>query len=200
MRTLERHQHDRRLQAAQVDRAFLAQLAIDQLVMARWDRLAEKAMRFALLLSREVIAIHLTKLEGPDTEEQEETLRRQWREDVERPARRAGLTPPKLVISPSPYRSYVGRLLKHVAEIETQHPGRPLAVVIPEIVEEHWWDYLLLNNFRTRRLCAALMRHGGADLAVVLVPWAYEPPHPEEVIEEEEPRSAEPATAAPQHA
>ena len=166
--------------------------------LERWDRLAEKAVRFAMLLSREVVAIHLTKLEGPDAEEHEDILRRQWREDVERAARRAGLTPPKLVISPSPHRSFVGRLLKYVAEIEAQHPGRPLAVVVPEVIEEHWWDYLLLNNFRTRRLCAALMRHGGANLAVVLVPWAYEPPHPEEVIEEEEPGSVEPATAAPQ--
>jgi amino acid transporter len=157
------------------------------------DRLTEKAVRFALSLSDDVIAIHLTKLEGPDAEEQEGILRRQWREDVERPARGAGLTPPKLVILPSPYRSFVGRLLRHVAEIETQHPGRPLVVVIPEVVEEHWWDYLLLNNFRTRRLCAALMRHGGANLAVVLVPWAYEPPHPEQVIAEEEPQAAEPA-------
>jgi len=99
-------------------------------------------------------------------------------EDVERPARSAGSTPPKLVISPSPYRSFVGRLLKHVAEIETQHPDRPMAVVVPEVVEEHWWDYVLLNNFRTRRLCATLMRHGGPNLAVVLVPWAYEPPRP----------------------
>ena len=62
-------------------------------------------------------------------------------------ARNAGFAPPKLVISPSPYRSFVGRLLRHVAEIETQQPGRPLAVVIPEVVEEYWWDYLLLNNF-----------------------------------------------------
>lgn len=113
-------------------------------------------------------------------------------------ARNAGFAPPKLVISPSPYRSFVGRLLRHVAEIETQQPGRPLAVVIPEVVEEHWWDYLLLNNFRTRRLCTALMRHSGANLAVLLVPWSYEPPHPEEGIEEQEPGSGEPATAAPQ--
>jgi hypothetical protein len=164
----------------------------------RWDRLAEKAVRFALLLSREVIAIHLTKLEGPDAEEHEDELRRQWHDDVELPARSAGLTPPKLVISASPYRSFVGRLLKHVATIEAQHPDRPLAVVVPEVVEEHWWDYLLLNNFRTRRLYAALMRHGGSNLAIVLVPWAYEPPHPEGVIEEEEPGSQEPAVAAPQ--
>src|SRR5215469_4914459 len=32
----------------------------------RWDRLAEKAIRCGLLLSREVAAIHLTRLEGPD--------------------------------------------------------------------------------------------------------------------------------------
>jgi hypothetical protein len=29
-------------------------------------------------------------------------------------------------------------LLKHVAELEAQHPDRPLAVVVPEVVEEHW--------------------------------------------------------------
>jgi len=110
------------------------------------------------------------------------------------------LVPPKLVISPSPYRSFVGRLLRYVAEMETQHPGRPVALVISEVVEEHWWDYLLLNNFRTRRLCAALMRHGGPNLAVVLVPWAYEPPHPEKVIENEEPGSTEPVVASAQSA
>jgi amino acid transporter len=168
--------------------------------LERWDRLAEKAVRFALLLSREVIAIHLTRLEGPDAEEHEEELRRQWHDDVELPARSAGLRPPKLVISPSPYRSFVGRLLKHVAELEAQHPDRPLAVVVPEVVEEHWWDYLLLNNFRTRRLYAALMRHGGPNIAVVLVPWAYEPSHPEQVIEKEEPRSEEPTMAESQSA
>lgn len=114
--------------------------------------------------------------------------------------RSAGLTPPKLLISPSPYRSFVGRLLKHVADIEAQHPDRPLAVVVPEVVEEHWWDYLLLNNSRTRWVYAALMRHGGSNIAVVLMPWAYEPSNPEQVIEEEEPRSEEPAMAESQSA
>ena len=114
----------------------------------------------------------------------EGALRRQWRDEVERPARSAGLTAPKLVISASPYRSFVGRLVKQVAEIEEQYPERPLAVVIPRVVEEHWWDYLLLNNLRTWRLCTALMRHGGPNLAVIIVPWAYEPPHPEKVIAE----------------
>src|SRR5215469_463256 len=39
---------------------------------------------------------------------------------------------------------------------------------------------------------------GGANLAAVLVPWAYEPPHPEKVIEDEEPGAREPATTAAQ--
>lgn len=85
-------------------------------------------------------------------------------------------------------------------EIQTQSPDRLVAVVIPEIVKEHWWDYLLLDSARARRLRAALLRHGGPNLSVVMVPWAREQPHPERVIEEEEPGSAEPATASPQPA
>jgi hypothetical protein len=167
--------------------------------LQRWDRLAEKAVRYALLLSPEVIAIHLTKLEGPDTDEHIGRLRRQWRDDVERPTRRAGLKPPDLIISPSPYRSFAGHLLKHIAEIEAEHPDRPIAVVITEVVKEHWWDYLLLDSSRVRRLRAALLHHGGPNLAVVTVPWAREQPHPEKVIEEEEPQPAATATAAPEH-
>jgi amino acid transporter len=168
--------------------------------LQRWDRLADKAVRYSLLMAPDVIAIHLTKLEGPDADEHVGRLRRQWRQDVELPAKSAGLTPPKLVISPSPYRSFAGRLLKHLAEIEADHPGRPVFVVIPEVVKEHWWDYLLLDSSRVRRLRAALLRHGGPNLAVVTVPWAREEPHPEEVIAEEEPQSQEPATAEPQPA
>jgi amino acid transporter len=166
----------------------------------RWDRLAEKAMRYSLMLSPDVVAIHLTKLEGPDAKEHLGRLREEWSEDVDNPARNAGITPPQLIISPSPYRSFAGRLLKHISEIEARHAGRPILVVIPEVVKEHWWDYLLLDSSRMRKLRTALLRHGGPNLAVVTVPWAREEPHPEEVIEAEEPRSDERAEVAPQHA
>ena len=143
----------------------------------RCDRLAEKALRYGLLVSQDVTAIHLTRLEGPDVKEHEGRLLRQWRDEVERPARKAGLNPPKLVISPSPYRSFIGRLLKHISEMEKQRPGCPIAVVIPELVKEHWWDYLL-HSSRPRQLRTALLRHGGPNLVVVMVPWAREEPHP----------------------
>ena len=72
--------------------------------------------------------------------------------------------------------------------------------MIPQVVKERWWDYLLLDSSRRRRLRTALLRHGGPNLAVVTMPWAREEPHPEEVIAEEEPQSQVPATAEPQPA
>ncbi len=163
----------------------------------RWDRLAEKALRYGLLVSQDVTAIHLTRLEGPDAKEHGGRLRRQWREEVEQPARAAGLNPPKLVISPSPFRSFVGRLLKHIGEMEAMRPDCPIAVIIPELVKEHWWDYLL-HSYRARQLRTALLCHGGPNLVVVMVPWAREEPHPEKVIEEEEPGSSSPAMPSSQ--
>jgi len=151
-----------------------------------WNRLAERAVHYALRLSSEVIAVHLTWLEGPDAEEHAEQLRRRWRGDVEDPARAAGLIPPRLVQIPSPYRSIVAPLLKFVQEIREERPGRAQTVVIPDLVEAHWWDHLM-HTRRVHRLRETLLRHGGPQLAVVLVPWTLEEPHPEAVIAAEEP-------------
>jgi hypothetical protein len=167
-----------------------------------WSRLTEKAVRYGLMIAPEVIAIHLTRLEGPDAEEHNGRLRRQWRQFVEMPAQKAGLPAPKLLLSPSPYRSFVGHLLRRIGEVRAQSGGRPIVVVIPELIKEHWWDYLLVSR-RAHRLREALVRHGGPDLAVAIVPWAREPPHPEKIIEQEEPVAQAPAaggrTATPNH-
>lgn len=164
--------------------------------MQRWDRLADKAVRYAHALAPDVISVHISKLEGPEAEEHVGRLRRQWQKDVEGPAKAAGMSPPQLIVSRSAYRSFAGRLLRHIAEIEAEHPGRPILVVIPEVVKEHWWDYLLLDSSRIRKLRSALLRHGVPNLAVVTVPWAREEPHPEEVIAEEEPQTQAKRTTA----
>ena len=154
--------------------------------IAQWNRLSEKAVRYALSVTPEVIAIHLTKLEGPDAEEHNGRLRRQWRSFVELPAQHAGIKAPQLVLSRSPYRSFVGRLLRAVQQIEARFPGRLILVVIPALIKQHWWDYVLTSR-RAHRLHEMLVRHGGRDLAVVIVPWAGEAPRPEKIIDEEEP-------------
>ncbi|MBV9859171.1 MAG: APC family permease [Alphaproteobacteria bacterium] len=159
-----------------------------------WNRLAERAVRFAVCLSPDVTAVHLTRLEGPDAEEKAGALRHLWRSDVEEPARSAGVNPPRLVQIPSPYRSIAAPLLKFILQTQAEQPNRPVAVVIPTLVRAHWWDYLL-HTRRVQRLRTVLMRHGGPDLAVLLVPWAMEEARPEAVIaaEEPEPIQAHPA-------
>jgi hypothetical protein len=64
-----------------------------------------------------------------------------------------------------------------------------VAVVLPQLVEARWWEWLL-HTHRERRLRAALLRNGGRDLAVVAVPWNLEAPEPERVLAEEEPQPA----------
>src|SRR5437764_201679 len=180
---------------AQIDRQLMEEgpIALDDVTppivivpIGEWNRLAERALCYALRLSSEVIALHLTRLDGPGREVAADQLRRRWRRDVERPARAAGLKPPRLVQIPSPYRSIVAPLLKFVLELREKSPQRALTVVIPALVEAHWWDHLM-HTRRVHRLRETLLRHGGPRLAVVLVPWTLEEPHPEAVIAAEEP-------------
>lgn len=158
--------------------------------IAGWNRLAERALRYAFRLSAEVVVVHMTRLEGPDGNDDAGVLRRRWRSDVEPAALAAGLDAPRLVQIPSSYRSITAPLLKFILQIKASQPRRAVAVVIPTLVQAHWWDWLL-HVGRVRRLRATLLRHGGPDLAVILVPWTLEEPRPEAVIAAEEPRSRE---------
>jgi amino acid transporter len=157
--------------------------------IGRWDRISQKALTYAVRLSPEVTALHCTDLAGPDAEEQETKIRGQWSRYVEQPARDAGLPVPKLLVEPSPYRSVLAPLLRTIEELKRRHPGRPVAVLLPLLVEARWWERLL-HTHRERRLRAALLRHGGSDIAVVGVPWQLEAPAPEQVLAEEEPQPA----------
>jgi amino acid transporter len=159
--------------------------------MERWNRLVDKALGFAVRLSPDVIAVHLTALGGPDSDEHEQALRRQWARKVERPARAAGIAPPRLVLLRSPYRRFVGPLLKFIRDICEEAPQRPVAVLVPELMKRHWWQYLL-HTQRARRLRQALLRHGGSALIVISVPWYLEEPA---AGEEEQPESDEIASA-----
>jgi hypothetical protein len=150
-----------------------------------WNRLTDQALRFALRLSRDVIAVHLTKLGGPDVHEQRRLLHQRWSEHVERPAKAAGLRPPRLVLLEAHYRRIEGPLLQFVAQVEKENPDRRVAVLIPEVVKEHWWQYLL-HGYRARRLRAALLRYGGSRTVVINIPWYLEEPRVEEGLEQEE--------------
>ncbi len=155
----------------------------------RWDRLSRNAVEYARHLTPDITALHVTTLEGPEADREQSTLKQEWKEFVEEPARRAGLSPPRLILMASQFRSVVAPLLKGVQYVETHLPGRRVIVVLPELVEGSWWGYLM-HGHRERRLRAKLLRFGGTDIGVISVPWQLTPAGPKEGIAEEEPPDA----------
>jgi amino acid transporter len=135
-----------------------------------WDRLVAKSVRFGMLLSADVIAVHLSNLEGDAAKNEASQMRRQWAERVEGPARGAGMPSPTLEQVRTPYREFITPLLEHIDEIKGRYPERLIAVIIPEIVEKHWW-YAPLHSRRASRLRSAIRARQDVRVIVIDLPW-----------------------------
>jgi amino acid transporter len=132
--------------------------------MARWDRITEKAMRFGLLLSKDIKVVHV------HSDDEEEALEPIWEENILAPIRREGLTEPELVTIPSNYRFIITPLMDYILELEDQNPGRKVAVLLPELVVRHWWENAL-HNQRVQLLKLLLLLKGNQRIVVVNIPW-----------------------------
>ena len=129
-----------------------------------WSRVTRKALRFAMVLSSDIVALHV------DAGEQSDALRQRWHELVETPALQAGRKPPELVVLPSPYRFVVQPILAYVLEMERSHPDRQISVLVPELVERRWYTNLL-HNHRSAVLKTLLLFKGNRRIAVINIPW-----------------------------
>jgi amino acid transporter len=130
----------------------------------RWSLVSQKALRYAWTLSKEIHVLHV--ICGEDSE----NLRNDWGGLVERPAERAGLAIPKLVVLDSPYRFIVKPIVEYALEQQTAHPERNITVLIPELVESRWYHYLLHNN-RPEAIRALLLFNGNQRITVVSIPY-----------------------------
>jgi amino acid transporter len=146
-------------------------------VTEEWNRLTDNALGLAMSISPDIVALHLTQLAGPDCEEKWSELRAQWRRDVEAPARAAGRATPQLHVLTAQYRTIHAPVLALVQELECSHPGRRIAVLVPELVQQRWYQPLM-HSRRTRHLRAMLLKHGGPRLTVISSPWHLDPPAP----------------------
>jgi amino acid transporter len=129
-----------------------------------WTLISQRALEFALTLSPEVHAVHV------GTEDETNSLKDNWKQLVEDPVARAGSTPPNLVTLVSPYRLIIKPILDYVLETETNNPGRQIAVIVPELVERHWYHYPL-HNQRAELLKALLLVKGSRNIVLINVPW-----------------------------
>jgi len=129
------------------------------------DTISAKALRFAMGVSPDVLALHITTGEADLLR-----MNAEWQERVVLPLSAAGGTAPELRLLASPYRRLFNPLIDHIAALLDANPTRTVAVVIPELVEAHSWQYLL-HNQRATGLKAALLLRGGHRVVVINVPW-----------------------------
>ncbi len=132
-----------------------------------WTTISQRAIQFALTLSPEVHAVHV------GTEEETGELQENWNRLVAEPVKQAGGTPPTLVTLASPYRLVIKPILEYVLATEKENSGRDIAVIVPELVEKHWYHYPL-HNQRAELLKALLLLRGSRNIVLINVPWYIE--------------------------
>jgi hypothetical protein len=134
------------------------------LPIARWDRMTEKAVRFALMLSQEIKVVNV------DCDDGEESLCNVWDRNVLDPIRAKGMHEPELITLHSTFRLVVMPLMEYIMELEHQNPGRKITVLLPELVVRHWWENAL-HNQRVQLLKVLLLLKGNEHIVVVNIPW-----------------------------
>ncbi|HET7435797.1 MAG TPA: APC family permease [Thermoanaerobaculia bacterium] len=132
-----------------------------------WDNITEKALRFARSLSSDVTAVHIYS--DPESCHR---LEEAWQRAVEEPLRAAGLPVTPLVSISSPYRRLLTPLLDYIDDLRQRSKGM-VAVILPDLVEARWWEYLL-HNQRANLLRSMLLLKGNQRVTIISVPWYLE--------------------------
>jgi amino acid transporter len=129
-----------------------------------WSRVSKQALEFASRLSTEIVGVHV------EPKEHSELLQEDWERYVEQPFRASGAAPPKLTVLPSPFRFVIIPLVQYILDLAEKNPGRKIVVVIPELVEDHWYEYFL-HNQRARLLEWMLLVRGNQRIFTVSSPY-----------------------------
>jgi amino acid transporter len=164
---VRRHYHSIKMLTAcrlPVSAHALSQPPIVIIPVERWSHITRQGIEFAARLSPEVIAVHV------EPNESAELLQMSWEHYVDRPFRALGKEPPKLQLLPSPYRFIIVPTVQFILDLSEKNADRSIIVVIPELVEDKWYEYFL-HNQRGRLLEWALLARGNDRIFTVSAPW-----------------------------
>jgi len=128
------------------------------------NSLAEKALQIANSLSAEVSVVHIER------ENSQRDFRQEWEKQIQPAISRANLPLPHLEIIESPFRHIVAPTLDYIWRLERDNPDRTIAVLIPQLIESHWY-YSFLHNQRAAILRSVLLMKGMNRIVIVNVPW-----------------------------
>src|SRR5579862_3959158 len=147
-----------------VEPPSLSQPPVVVIPVDRWSNITRQGIEFASRLSPEVIALHV------EPNEHSELLETDWEQYVTQPFRAAGKQPPELHLLPSPYRFIIVPIVQFILDLSKKYPDRRIIVVIPELVEDRWFEYFL-HNQRGRLLEWVLLARGNERIFTVSAPW-----------------------------
>jgi amino acid transporter len=169
MAAVRRHYHRVFLETRSVAPLELNDLTPPLVVVPikNWSHIVKKALRFALKISPHVRAVHVDCGEGSSI------LRQEWCRFVEEPTQEAGVATPQLVVLPSRYRYILSPIVDYVLEAERTCPNQQIAVLVPELVQRHWYHHIL-HNKRAAVLKGLLLLKGNQRVVVINVPWYLE--------------------------
>jgi len=166
-RVVRRHYHAVAVATKSLEPVIPANHALRPIAVVpvdQWNCIVKQAIEFASRISPDIIAVHV------EPGEHAELLREDWERYVEHPFQKAGLAPPEFVVLPSPYRFVIVPLVRYVCDLAEQHRDRRIVVVIPELVEDRWYEYFL-HNQRGRLLEWTLLVHGNERIFTVSSPY-----------------------------
>jgi amino acid transporter len=129
-----------------------------------WGKLTQRALQIALTISNDIHAVHVCR------EEQKEQLKNEWKRLVEEPAKKAGMPVPKYVEVESPFRFVITPIVDYVLKIEAEHPSCQIVLLVPELIEQHWYHYFLQSN-RAELLKGLMLLRGNDNVVIANMPW-----------------------------
>jgi hypothetical protein len=154
--------------------------------VVRVNTIAQRAIEIAYGLSDNIHVLHI------QDEEEGHEFGDAWHAEVEPAIDKLGLPRPTLVILQSPFRRMLSPILNYVWQLERDNSENSIAVLIPQLIESHWY-YSFLHNQRASILRAILLLKGRNRIVVVNIPWNLECQVQAKGIQRKEPWDVYPA-------
>ncbi|MBV8586840.1 MAG: APC family permease [Verrucomicrobia bacterium] len=149
------------------------------------NHIAQRALEIAYGLSNNIHVLHI------QDEQEEGGFVDTWHTDVQPAIDQLGLPRPTLVVLQSPFRRMLSPTLNYIWQLERDNPENSIAVLVPQLIESHWY-YSFLHNQRASILRAILLLKGRNRIVVVNVPWNLECQLQAKGIQRKEPWDAYP--------
>ncbi len=138
--------------------------AIAVIPLTGWTRISKDALCFAMSFAKDIRALQVLE------ETTKDELRDHWNQYVEAPAKQAGLPVAQLVTLKSPYRFVVRPIVDYVVKLANDHPHHRVVVIVPQLLETHWY-YYFLHTQRAAILKTRLLLQDNDRISVVDIPW-----------------------------